>query len=517
MELKAYITPLIKYWWLLLLSAIIAATSSFMVTGMQPPSYQSKTTLVIGRAVYQANPNGNDLYLSQQLASFYVELAMKEPVRNATMSALGLDWLPEYNVQALPNSQFLEIDVIDSLPVRAQAVANELARQLISQTPEYSSTQNQEDQVFVKQQLDQLKAKITDTQALITQKQTELQDLNSAREISDAQQEISVLESKLNTLQNNFALLFSNSGQDATNTLTVIEPADLPTVPVAPNRPMIVLLSTALALGVSGGAAYLLEYIDDTIKTSEQVERLGSSQVIGSIAEVGKEEREAFYISRQSRSTLANAFRYLRTNLEFITAEKPLRTLLVTSTGGGEGKTFIATNLAIVMSQVGRKVILLDIDFRRPNIHERLDVSNQSGLSDVLMGTTNVEDVIQSWDHLQVITSGSLPLDPGDLLSSEKMEKVLEDLRQLADVIIIDSPPLFVSDAAIVASRVDGVLLIIRQGRTRKGEFLASLEKLNRVGARTLGVVINRSQHSSDDYYYKHSNYHQDEKSKEKK
>jgi uncharacterized protein involved in exopolysaccharide biosynthesis len=150
-----------------------------------------------------------------------------------------------------------------------------------------------------------LKAKITDTEAQLTKKQTELQDLNSAREISDAQQEISVLESKLNTLQNNFALLLSNSSQGATNTLTVIEPAGLPTVPVAPNKGMIILLSTTLALVVSSGAAYLLEYIDDTLKTSGQVEHLVSSPVIGSIAEVAKEEKEAFYISRQSRSTLA--------------------------------------------------------------------------------------------------------------------------------------------------------------------------------------------------------------------
>ena len=135
MEIKAYITPLLKYWWLLALATVVAMISSFIVTSQQPPVYQARTTMVIGRAVYEANPNSADFYLNQQLASFYADLANREPIRNATMSNLGIEWLPEFIVRPLPNSQLIEIAVTDTSPIRAQAVANELANQLILQTP----------------------------------------------------------------------------------------------------------------------------------------------------------------------------------------------------------------------------------------------------------------------------------------------------------------------------------------------------------------------------------------------
>jgi polysaccharide biosynthesis transport protein len=508
MELKAYIAPVIKYWWLLLLSALIAAISSFIVTRNQLPSYQSKATLLIGRAVYEPNPNGNDLYLNTQLASFYADLAMREPVRNGAMIALGMTWLPDYSAEVLPNSQLIEIDVMDTVPLRAQDVANELAKQLINQTPGNANQQDQSNQAFVSQQLAQLKTKITDTQNQIKQKQNELQNLNSARQIADAQQEISILESKLNTLQNSFALLLANSNQGANNTLTVIEPANLPTVPVGPDKKMMVLVSILLALVVSAGTAYLLEYLDDTLKTSEEIKRLTESPIVGAISEVNREEKDALYIVHQPRSTLSNAFRNLRTNLEFLKTERELKSLLITSDSAGEGKTFIATNLAIVFSQMGKKVVMLDIDFRRPNVHQRLSIPNEKGLSDVFLGNTNINDVMQLWNNqIQVIPSGTPMEDPNDLVNSRKMDQILDELSQSFDIIIIDGAPVFVSDTVIVSTKVDGVLLVVRDGHTRKGNFTHSIERLGRVGAIILGVVVNRSRQATDDYYYKHSYY----------
>jgi len=135
MELKNFITPLLKWWWLLVLATLVAGGSSFIVARQQPPEYEAYTTLMIGRTISDPNPSGNELHLSQQLAGIYADLAQRDPVANATMEALGLDSLPSYDARALPNSQFLEIAVIDTNPERAQAVANELANQLILQGP----------------------------------------------------------------------------------------------------------------------------------------------------------------------------------------------------------------------------------------------------------------------------------------------------------------------------------------------------------------------------------------------
>jgi len=153
MDLKAYIDPFKKWWWLLLVASLVAAISSFLVTRQQPPVYQASTALVIGRSVYDPNPTSNDLWLGQQLASYYADIAQRDQVRNATMETLGLEWLPEYSARPLPNSQIIEIVVRDSSPVRAQAVTNELANQLVMQAPSSTQEQDQERQDFINHQL----------------------------------------------------------------------------------------------------------------------------------------------------------------------------------------------------------------------------------------------------------------------------------------------------------------------------------------------------------------------------
>lgn len=518
MELKAYVMPLVKYWWLLLISVLIAATSSYAVTRKQPATYMSKTILVIGRAVYEANPNGNDLYINQQLGSYYADLAMREPIRNATMAALGLNWLPAYNVQVLPNSQFLEIDVLDTLPVRAQAVANEVARQLIDQTPANANQQDQSNQTFIAQQLDQLKNSILQTQDQISKAQANLQTLNSARQIADAQQQISALQAKLSSLQNNYALLLNSSGQSANNSLTVLEPADLPTAPVSSNKSTVILLSAVLALVVSAGAAYLLEYLDDTVKSTEEIEKLIDAPIIGNIYKADEDERKAGYITNHPQSDLADSFRALRTNLEFLNIEKPVKSLMVTSSSMGEGKTFISANLALTLAQGGKKVILVDIDFRKPNVHEQLNLPNQKGLSDIFLGSNEIEDVLEMWgNQIQVITCGSLPPNPSELLGSIKMDAILEDLKNRADIVIIDSPPLIVSDAVMVASKVDGVILLVSHGLTRRGYLSTSINKLKRGTVRLLGVVFNQIPRSNSEYAYRPYSYYSENRNTKKK
>jgi capsular polysaccharide biosynthesis protein len=263
MELKAYFRPLIKWWWLLLSAGLVAAISSFVVMSRQPLVFQSRASLVVGNAVYQANPNAGDLYLNQQLANFYADLVRREPIRNATMQALGLQWLPEYSASTLPQSPVLEIVVSDNDPARAQAVANELANQLIQQSPT-NDPESQQRREFVDGQLKIFEAEIIQLQQDINDKQTTLSGLTSARQIADTEADIASLEQKLSNIRSDYASLLASSDRGAGNTLTLIEPASFSSIPVGPATMMMVLMSTALALVIAAAAAYVIEYMDDT-------------------------------------------------------------------------------------------------------------------------------------------------------------------------------------------------------------------------------------------------------------
>lgn len=287
-----------------------------------------------------------------------------------------------------------------------------------------------------------------------------------------------------------------------------IEPAVPSARPVRPQPLQTTLLAGAVGLMLALGIIFLVEYLDDTIKLPEDVERLLGLPVIGYIAEMqftGKDaEREEIYVARQPRSPVSEAFRSLRTNLEFAGVNRPLRTLLITSTSPGDGKTTIATNLAAIISQSGRNVVLLDGDLRRPRVHRFLGIPNRAGLSDLFREVRSPETVMHQVDPgqgLRVITSGSLPPNPTELLASARMTELLDELTRQNSVVIIDSPPTLVADAQVLAARVDGVILVIHPGKTHADAVLATLEQLKRAEARVVGVVFNRIPRNRAYYY----------------
>jgi len=242
MEFKRYVLPLRRWWWLLLAATLIAALSSFLATLRQPPIYQTLTTLMIGQVIADPNPTSGEFYLGQQLAENYAEIANREPVRIATKQALGLNWLPDYRATALPNGQFIEIVVTDTSPERAQAVANELANQLIARSPTGNQSDELERQAFIQDQLDKLQLQITTTEDEIIQLRDALGEMDSARQIADTQFQINALEAKLSDLQTIYTDLLANTQSGAINTISVIESAYLPVRPIGPNKMLIILL-----------------------------------------------------------------------------------------------------------------------------------------------------------------------------------------------------------------------------------------------------------------------------------
>jgi capsular exopolysaccharide synthesis family protein len=193
----------------------------------------------------------------------------------------------------------------------------------------------------------------------------------------------------------------------------------------------------------------------------------------------------------------------LRTNLDFAGVDQPLNTLLITSTEMEVGKTSVASNLAIVMSQADKDVILVDADLRRPNVHNFYGLQNRIGLSDTFKGDYDLDGIFKQWPggKVQVITAGDLPPNPSELLGSKRMGEILGALGSQADIVIIDGPPFVVADAPVLASKVDGVLLIVRLGNTRRPALSALMDQISRSGAKVVGVALNRIPTKSIGYY----------------
>lgn len=515
MELKEYVLPLLRWWWLVVATVAVSLTSSIIATSYQVPIYRAQTTIIVGRSMIDnPNPTGNDLWLTQQLATTYADMLKRQPVQEATKTALGLSWLPEYTTRIVPNTQLLEVAVTDTDPLRAQVVATELVNQLIRLSPTGLSDEEQQRQDFINRQLDELEIAIEETKAEITAKQEQLATLFSARQIADSQAQIAGLQTKQNSLQTNYASLLSNSQKGALNTIQVIEPASLPTEPVGPNRLYTILAAAAIGLMLAAGAAYLLEYLDDTLKNPDDVQKVMALTTMGAVPLYeNKNGDRSLIMAEPGQSAASEAYRILRTNLQFAAVDRPLHKIMVTSAAPGEGKTATTANLAIAQAQTGRRVIIVDADLHKPRQHHHFQLPNNVGLTTALLDEDPPLDMLlqaTTFPNLWVMTSGPMPPNPAELLGSARMRQLLEQLRERADIILLDSPPVTaLSDATILSTQSDGVLLIVNSGRTRGEMARRAVAALRQVNAHLIGALLNRMPLRGAGYYYYYYYYYQ--------
>jgi non-specific protein-tyrosine kinase len=470
---------------------------------------------MVGTASEKPNPTGSELALGQELAATYADLALRQGVREKTMAALGLTALPDYIARALPNRPVLEIVVVDTDPSRAQAVANELAHQLVLQSPTSPKPEEQQQDAFVNNQLANLQVNIEQTEADITAKQADLENAIGALEISDLQDQISALQTKLSTLQSNYAALLANTRAGAVNTVEIIEPAALPAVPTDSGKTQIILVASAIAFALAAGTAYLLDYLDDTIRTPEDLGHIASFASLPSIPKFVWKGHGAPVIAEDVlHSPMTDAFRALRTSLYAATANKPGKILLITSAVPKEGKSIVAANLAAVLAQSEKSVLLIDADLRRPMQHKLYDISGTYGLAELLVALRGhtwpngsaemIEGVIQKIGpmRLDLIVAGSHLADASAFLGSETMKLLLDTVSQNVDYVIIDSPPLLaVADALVLSTQVDGVILVARAGSIHRKQLAKALRRLGDVKANVVGVVLNRQKAGADGYY----------------
>lgn len=275
----------------------------------------------------------------------------------------------------------------------------------------------------------------------------------------------------------------------------IIDRARIPQDPVSPRKFLNMAIGAVLGFMVGVFLTFLLEYLDNTFKTPDDIKNNLDLPVLGSIPEIKSRGRETI-VSKNPKSPISEAFRTMRTNIQFTSIDKELKSLAITSSVQEEGKSTIVSNLAISIAQEGKKVIIVDGDLRKPKVHKRFTLPNSSGLTNVLAGSNTLEDVVynpSNIEGLSVITSGPIPPNPSELLSSKSMKKLLKDLKDKYDMVIIDTPPVgLVTDSAVVSTLVDGTLLVIEAGRPEIGQVQHAKELLDKVDANIIGTVLNK-------------------------
>ncbi|MDQ0767983.1 capsular exopolysaccharide synthesis family protein [Pseudarthrobacter defluvii] len=294
-----------------------------------------------------------------------------------------------------------------------------------------------------------------------------------------------------------------NGGSSPFN-VSVIKPAVAPSSPASPNTRLNLILGFILGLGVGLASAVLKSKLDSRIRGEADVRQITDSPVLGGIAYDADATRKPLLTQTPTQSPRAESFRQLRTNLQFANVAKGAKTVLVTSSVPGEGKSTSATNLAIAMAQAGQAVCLIDADLRRPMVSEYLGLDRTAGLTTALVGQADVRDLLQPWgdDELFILTSGQIPPNPSELLGSRVMKQLLADLEQVFDTVIIDAPPLLpVTDAAVLSQHVGGVILVVGSQKLRQQELVKSLSALEMVGSDILGIVLNRLPIKGPDAY----------------
>lgn len=286
--------------------------------------------------------------------------------------------------------------------------------------------------------------------------------------------------------------------------VSLVKPAstsDTPTSPV-PARNLALGLLLGLLLGL--GLALLRHLLDTTVRTDDDIEEITEEPIIGAVHYDPRAGKEPLIVETDPSSPRSEAFRAVRTNLMFVDAANHPRTILLTSSIPGEGKSTTIANLALTLAQSGSTVCLIEADLRRPRLLEYLGLEGSSGLTDVLIERADLDDVLQPYgaDRLEVIGAGAIPPNPSELLASDAMSRVLAHLSARFDYVLIDTPPVLpVTDAVVLSTKVDGVIVLVGTTIVRKEQLEATLESINAVDNTLLGLVLNRVGHKTSGGY----------------
>jgi capsular exopolysaccharide synthesis family protein len=506
-DLRHYIIILRHWAWLLVLASVLVGGVAYFLTKRMTPVYQASTTMLINEAPSTRSTDYTSIMTSERLAQTYAQLITTQPVLDDVVNRLQLGIIASelkgmINVSPVQDTQLLLVKVKDTIPVRAAEIANTLVAVFI----EYNNARQAERFSDSKNSLEAQKA---DVEKQIQQINESLAALSNIEENHAERDRLEGLQAQYQQtltylLQSYEAVRLAET--QTTSSVTQVEPAAVPTKPVAPQARTNTILAAIVGFLLASGIIFLIETLDDSLRDPDDASRQLGVPILGFITRYSSSDEPPITIS-EPRAPVAEGFRSLRTNIQFASVDRPLHSLLITSPSPADGKSTVAVNLGVVIAQGGRSCVLLDSDLRRPRIHNLLNLSNQSGVSELFVQSRiRMDGSLQSTGvpNLSVLTSGNLPPNPSELLGSEKMLEIIHQIEGQSDILIVDSPPILaVTDASVLAPRVDGVLLVVKPGVTKFMAVKQAVEQLRRVGANVIGIVLNEIEFKRFRYYYK--------------
>lgn len=491
MDLRDYLRVLTTRKWVILLAGLVVGAVALGVSLREQPVYQAKVRLLLEPTQSVFDSSGAQTPVDVQTE---IERLQSSPVQDAVRAKVGGPAPPVSAVQ-VGTTQVMELTTDAAKPRQAADFANAYADAYVAYRIQQAVDQLEKAAVPVQAKLDSIAKEIQPLQDAIS-----AAPAGPARDAKTA--EVGPQITALLSVQTTFKSTLDKLQVDAalkSGGVQVVAPAAVPKSPVRPTplRNSIFGLGVGLMFGTA--AAFVFEQLDDSIKTKDDLGRAASNlSVLGVIPDVAswKNNAEARLVSRaEPSSPAAEAYRSLRTSIQFMGLDRKLQILQVTSPNASEGKTTTLANLAVALTQAGQTVAVLSCDLRRPRIHEYFGLSNTVGFTSVLLGETSLASAFQrvpGLPRLVVLASGRLPPNPSELLASSRTEQVLSALRSQVDIVLVDSPPVLpVTDAAVLSPRVDGTLLVAMAGQTTYKALARAVEILGNVDTTLVGAVLN--------------------------
>ncbi len=510
-DFREYLALFWQWLWLITLIAVLVGAAAFFYFSRQTPIYQATTRVQINIAPGTMTTDYSSVVLSEQLTSTFALTILSDPVMEGARDSLHLSYSPRQlaaMVKASPvnNTALMDVTVESDNP----KLAADLANTVVDVFGEWIKT-NQSNRFT--QSKNTLETQMANVESQISAYSTQEAALPTQQAGRDA------LDSKIAQYRGIYSGYLQSyetirlAEAQTVSSISKIQPATVPNNPVRPNPMQSALLAAMVGFALATSGVFAREILDDTLKTPEDVVRYVGVPVLSIIHHHDPAKGKPITES-SPRSPVSEGFRKLRTNIQYASIDHGLHTILITSPEPGEGKTTIAANLAVVFAHNDRKVVLFDCDLRRPAVHHIFDMPNKRGLSDLFINDqTKLSDVEQESGikQLRVVTSGSLPPNPAELLESDRMQAIISETLQTCDILVIDTPPaLAVTDASVLASSVDGVVLVFKPGSTRRTVARQAVQQLLRSNARLLGVVLNNLDLGRAGYgyrYYYHKYY----------
>lgn len=483
---------------LILATTAAAAVAALVLSAVLPKTYVAGAQLVVGPSLSGSVRDYNQLLSAQALAQTYAQAARTHSLAERVTQRLGTgeaprDFLDRVSVETDRDTAILTITVSGDTAEGAAAAANAIGDDLIAESV---AIQGRDQEI-----LTLLTEQIEGVQAQITAASERLLALQGNEDPTEAElAEIGALQAQLTASRQTLATLLTSVQESSASSVSFLDRAVAPVGPDSP-RPLVnLVLGTVLGLILGLVLAAVRSSLDDTFESSDEIDEMLGVPLLGVISGIplaaGRPPFYSLAMLTQPHSVAAESFRSLRTNVEALMGKDGGRTILVTSPGALDGKSTVAANLAIAFAQSGKRTVLVDADLRRPSVHELFRLSDGLGFGDVL--TSDIPDLRQmsrttEAPDLFVLPAGTLPEQPAELLGSARLPIVLQRLEAAADLVIIDSPPvLAAADTAILAGRVNHVLLVVARRHTDRRSARAAEAALRRVGVAVMGIVYNR-------------------------